>query len=439
LSLLWTLVIESLSWIELARINEDRAIRKSVRQLKIRNKDIVNEASNLVYETVRRQNALDYIIEEALRPNSLNDLTVGSRSFLRLYTYLVQYSNSSLIKAYELVDHAKKILGKNAFKQIKNIPEIISSLEIPYNTFSNAQRLAYLHFHPTWYVRYLLNQFGEHFTEQLILHVDYPNYLRLNRIKGTDISIKNLYEKGFQLVTEPSLSDTFVLLDDDDLTETEEYLNGHFIIQDKASILVGEIANPKPGDVVLDVCAAPGIKTSHIAQLMNNTGKIVSIDYNKKRLEEYVNLMKKLGVKNTKSIQADATNLCKMPEIDADIVLVDPPCTSTGVFHKNPSNKWRLNLRSIETMSTLQKKILWNSSRRLSMGGTLVYSTCSITIEENENVVQSLLDRDPEFKLVDSKPFIGEQGLMGLNKAQRFYPHKHKCNGFFIAKLKRIK
>ena len=149
--------------------------------------------------------------------------------------------------------------------------------------------------------------------------------------------------------------------------------------------------------------------------------------------------MKKLGVKNTKSIQADATNLCKMPEIDADIVLVDPPCTSTGVFHKNPSNKWRLNLRSIETMSTLQKKILWNSSRRLSMGGTLVYSTCSITIEENENVVQSLLDRDPEFKLVDSKPFIGEQGLMGLNKAQRFYPHKHKCNGFFIAKLKRIK
>jgi len=438
LSLLWTLVIESLSWIELARLNEDKAIRKSVRQLKIRNKDIVKEASNLVYETVRRQNALDFIIEEALRPNSLNELTVGLRSFLRLYTYLVQYSNSSLIKTYELVDHAKKILGKYTFNQIKNIPEIISSLEIPYNNFSNTQRLAYLHFHPKWYVSYLFSQFGEHFTEQLIQHVDYPDYLRLNRIKGTDISIKNLYEKGFQLVTEPTISDTFVLLDGDGITETTEYLNGHFIIQDKASILVGEITNPKPGDVVLDVCAAPGIKTSHIAQLMNNTGRIVSIDYNNQRLEDYVNLMKKLGVKNNKPVNADATKIGKIPKIEADVVLVDPPCTSTGVFHKNPSSKWRLTPRSVEIMSTLQKKILWNSSRFLKMEGTLVYSTCSITVEENEKVVQSLLDRDPEFKLVESKPFIGEQGLMGLNKAQRFYPHKHKCNGFFIAKLKRI-
>jgi 16S rRNA (cytosine967-C5)-methyltransferase len=221
----------------------------------------------------------------------------------------------------------------------------------------------------------------------------------------------------------------------DRITRTKDYRNGHFIIQDKASILVGELAKPKPGEIVLDICAAPGLKTSHLAQYMGNTGRILSVDYNRSRLQSFIVLMKRLGVKNAEPIHADATKLDALPRIEADLVLVDPPCTATGLFHKFPSNKWRLSPRSIDNMARLQKRILWNSAQRLKEGGTLIYSTCSITLEENEGVIKSLLDKMPEYKLVESTPRIGTSGLKGMKAAQRLYPHIQECNGFFIAEL----
>jgi 16S rRNA (cytosine967-C5)-methyltransferase len=435
LSLLWALAIESLSWIELERLNEDAAIRKTVKQLRIDDKGVVTEARKMVYETIRRQNAIDFLVDEALEPNNLGNLKIGLRSFLRLYTYLVHYSGDSLARAYALVDYTRELIGKRDFNPVKNIPDIIPTMTIPFDEITDTQRLAYRYFHPSWYVTHLFNEFGEHTTERLIEHIEYPNYIRLNRLKGNNESLDSLYKQGFQLISEPGLSDTYRLLIDDGITDTQEYRDGHFIIQDKASILVGEVADPKSGDIVLDVCAAPGVKTSHIAQLMGNTGRILSVDYNRRRLQNWEVLMERLGVSNAKPVQADASKSDALPRIEADLVLVDPPCTGTGLFHKTPSSKWRLSPRSIDNMARLQKRILWNSAQRLKEGGTLVYSTCSITVEENEEVIQSLIDRMPEYQLVESNPRIGDPGLRGMNKAQRLYPHKHASNGFFIAKL----
>ncbi len=435
MSLVWTIAIESLSWIELERLNEDAAIRKTVKQLRVNDKKLVDEAKALVYETVRRQNAIDFLVESALEPNNLGNLKIGLRSFLRLYTYLVHYSESSLARAFELVDHTRELLGKREFKQIENIPDIIPSMYIPFDEITDAQRLAYEYFHPSWYVAHLFNEFGAETTEKIIKHVDYPNYIRLNTLKGDAESIDRLFEKGFQLVAEPPLPNTYQLLDDKGITETSEYKDGHFIIQDKASILVGEIAHPEQGDVVLDVCAAPGVKTSHLAQMMHNTGRIISIDHNMRRLENWEHLMNRLGVINAKPVLADASKSESLPQIEADLIVVDPPCTATGLFHKIPSSKWRLTPRSVDNMAWLQKRILWNTSKCLKPGGTLIYSTCSITVEENEEVVQSLINRNPDYKLVEAAPRIGDHGLLGMNEAQRLYPYRHACNGFFIAKL----
>jgi len=435
LSIKWAIAIESLSWIELERLNEDAAVRKTLKQLRIYDRDQANEAKRLVYETIRRLNAIDFLVSEALRPNNLGNLKIGLRSFLRLFTYLVHYSDGSLVQAYELVDYTRELLGKKEYKLVRDVPEIILSTVIPYDEITDIQKLAYTYFHPPWYIEKLVKEFGETQTKKLLQHVDYPRYLRLNTLKSGPASLDKLYEKGYQLVKEPGLPETYRLLDGENITATEEYKKGHFIIQDKASVLAGIVADPKPGDVVLDVCAAPGAKTSHYAQQMKNMGRIISVDFNRRRLQNWERLMERLGVTNATPVHADASKPGALPRIEADIVTVDPPCSGAGLFHRSPASKWRLTSRSVERMAELQKRILLNASKCLRPGGVLVYTTCSITVEENEEVVQSLLDKDPCFHLVEASPRLGDPGLHGMREAQRLYPYRHVSNGFFIAKL----
>jgi 16S rRNA (cytosine967-C5)-methyltransferase len=121
----------------------------------------------------------------------------------------------------------------------------------------------------------------------------------------------------------------------------------------------------------------------------------------------------------------------------ADLVVLDPPCTSTGTFGKYPDAKWRLNKRSILRMAKIQNELVTKSIRHVKEKGFFVYSTCSITLEENEMIIKKLLTLNPEFKLMDTKPKSGLPGLRGFGKCQRLYPQIHECNGFFIAKLKK--
>jgi len=434
MSLSWTIAIEALSWIELERLTVDASIRKTVRQLRVRDRDTVDEARLMVHETMMRRNAIDYIVNSAIEPKSLGNLNVGIRSYLRLFTHLALYGKGTLSDAYLLSEHIKDLLHHKELRKIESAIEIIPFTNVPLEDMGGAQRLAYQHFHPLWYVKYLTNNFGRDLAEDLIRHTEYPSYLRVNTFKAGEGVIDDLIKHGFQLEKEPGLCHTYKIISGDGLTDLEGYKKGHHIIQDKASIIVGEVASPKQGETVLDVCAAPGVKTSHMAQIMGNTGRILSIDYNERRLRSWSGLMKKLGVKNADSVLADATQKGAIPDIEADLVVVDPPCTGTGTFHKVPSAKWRLTRRSVEKMANLQRRILENSASHLRDGGTLVYSTCSITLEENEGIVNGFLQNNPEYQMVETSQ-IGLPGLKRLDKARRLYPHIHGCNGFFIAKL----
>jgi 16S rRNA (cytosine967-C5)-methyltransferase len=190
--------------------------------------------------------------------------------------------------------------------------------------------------------------------------------------------------------------------------------------------------------VVLDICAAPGAKTTYLAQLMQNRGFIYSVDYSKRRMNVWKNEVAHMGVEVATPIIADA---CHSPplRIEADIAILDPPCTSTGAFGKLPSAKWRLTRRSVDKMAEIQWQMLNSIAENVKPGGTLFYSTCSITVEENEMLIERFLKWHTEFSLTEITPKIGLSGLRGLEKCQRLYPYIHECNGFFIAKLSKEK
>ena len=159
------------------------------------------------------------------------------------------------------------------------------------------------------------------------------------------------------------------------------------------------------------------------------------MDYSKRRLETWEREMARLGVENAEPVLGDARNPGAFPDVEADLVFVDPPCTGMGTFNRIPSGKWRLSRRSIDRMASIQLKILNNSAVHVREGGSLVYCTCSISREENEMVIRGFTTVNPGFYFVEASPRLGIPGLMGQSEAQRLYPHLHECNGFYLARL----
>ncbi len=215
------------------------------------------------------------------------------------------------------------------------------------------------------------------------------------------------------------------------LSELKAYEKGYFYAQSLPSMVVAHILEPQEEDLIVDMAAAPGGKTSHIAQLLENRGEIIAIDKSKNRLAKMEEELKRLGVKNVKLIQMDSRNLPDLG-IEADKILLDAPCTALGVRPK----LWETRTpKDIEATARYQRHFINAAIKSLRKGGILVYSTCTLSYEENEGNVQYMLKKG--LKLEEQKIFIGSPGI-GINEVQRFYPHKHLTQGFFIAKLRKV-
>jgi 16S rRNA (cytosine967-C5)-methyltransferase len=167
---------------------------------------------------------------------------------------------------------------------------------------------------------------------------------------------------------------------------------------------------------------------------MQNQGTILSLDYSVRRMKVWKREIARMGVRIAEPVIADARSMPSFAS-PADIVVLDPPCTSTGTFGKSPSAKWRLVPQSIDKMAAIQWQMLNSSVEQVKTRGSLVYSTCSITVEENEILIERFLKWHPEFSLTEIRPKLGLPGLRGLQKCRRLYPHVHRCNGFFVARL----
>ncbi|MEM2117958.1 MAG: RsmB/NOP family class I SAM-dependent RNA methyltransferase [Candidatus Bathyarchaeia archaeon] len=440
----WTLAIEALSWMEMRRLSERLALAKTVQQLDIRDADAVRLAHLLVCETVRRRNFIDAFINKALEPETIDEFDLGVQAFLRLYVYQTRIAKNwakiDIKEAENIAKLARSILGWKTLRKVEHVlGELLTQKpKLILEGVSDEERIGLLMFHPTWFVKYCLKTFGR---QETITFLEAnmqspPAYIRVNTLKADENEIlKKLVEEGIKIEKIEQLRHTYkVIGTKKPLTRTISFREGLFYIQDKASCFAAETANPKPGMTVFDVCAAPGAKTTYLAQLMQNRGAIFSVDYSKRRMNVWKNEIARMGVENAVPVIADACN--QLPfNLEADIVVLDPPCTSTGAFGKLPSAKWRLTGRSIDRMAEIQWQMINNCAAHVKSGGTLIYSTCSITLEENEIIIERFLKWHPEFALTETTPKIGLPAMRGLEKCQRLYPHIHQCNGFFIAKL----
>jgi 16S rRNA (cytosine967-C5)-methyltransferase len=438
----WALAIEALSWIELQRLGERLALAKTAKQLDISDPKILGLAHKLIIETLRRENLIDALISSVLAPSSLNELKLGTRAFLRLYTHSIKFEGSDIAKAVLIARTGRSILG---WRQLNDVEEALGRIlskdtkEIV-SKASDEEKVALQTYNPTWFVKYCFRMLGRseaiRFLESTLEAT--PTYLRLNTLMGSEENIlEKLKSEGAIVEKEPKIKYTYRLLENKvPLTRMQSFREGLFYIQDKASCLAAEASDPKAGMTVLDVCAAPGAKTTHIAQLMKNRGSIYSVDYSRRRTAVWKKENDRMGVKIASPVVADA---CKpLPvRLEADLVVLDPPCTSTGAFAKVPSAKWRLTSRSVTHMADIQWKMLNNCAEYVKESGSLVYSTCSVTLEENEMLIERFLKWHTDFTLTDISPKIGVDGFRGLNQCQRLFPHVHQCNGFFIAKLRR--
>ncbi|KAH8852156.1 hypothetical protein KSF78_0001058 [Schistosoma japonicum] len=228
------------------------------------------------------------------------------------------------------------------------------------------------------------------------------------------------------------------------LGATPEYLAGHYILQGASSMLPVMALSPQPGERILDLCAAPGGKTTYIAELMKNTGTIFANEINPNRAKALIGNCHRMGVTNTVICLENGR---KFPRImsNFDRVLVDAPCSGTGIIAKDPSVKTTKNNEEIHKCVELQKRLLVAAIDACKVGGYIVYSTCSILVEENENIVNFALKRRKirleETKLFGDKGFTAFKGYQfhpHMTRVRRFYPHKHNVDGFFVAKMKKL-
>jgi len=427
---------------ELRRLSERLALTKTINQLRIRDPEAIKLAHKLVYETTRRQNFIDHFINSALSPKSLRDFRIGLRAFLRLYVYETKIVNGDLGKAINVARMGRSILGWQELQDVEEKLGEMLSIELSQilSSLGEEEKIGLLTFHPTWFVKYCFQLFGRDEALKFLESSNKipPTYIRINTLKASEENLlRRMEADGITLEKVPQLRHTYKLIKSQKpLTKTKSFLNGFFYIQDKASCLAAEIADPSKGSTVLDLCAAPGAKTTYLAQLMGNEGTIYSVDYSKRRMTIWKREVKRMGVTTASPILTDARRPLPIKS-PVDLVILDPPCTGTGAFAKIPSAKWRITEKSILTMAKVQWEMLNTAADYVTKGGCLIYSTCSITTEENEALIEKFLKVRSNFKLVDATPRIGVTGLRGLTECQRLYPHIHSCNGFFVAKILR--
>jgi 16S rRNA C967 or C1407 C5-methylase (RsmB/RsmF family) len=427
--------IEALSWMAYAGIGERAALLKASQQMSINEGSVLREAHKWIMETSRFQNRLDWFVSQSVPSQLVEKAPHGIRSLYRIMAYVKLIESRPLADLERIVGWARQIIG---WREIRPYEESLAKLVFSKQNakwigqLSELDRLALETCHPTWYVQRVALSFGRS-TALRILERDLSPVSTFARINDLKVESAQFAEQLHGSSVE-KLDGVFILDKGSKSSLRGELASsGKVVIQDLGSIVAGLVASPKPGQVVLDICASPGNKTSHMAAQMRNEGQIYSIELSTTRSRQWRKEMARTGCSIAELIQADAATLPLRGQ--ADVALVDPPCSNSGVFARNPASKWRVTSARVRELVRSQSKILQAASEHVVEGGTLVYCTCSILPEEDEIIVEAFLRKHNEFKLIPQVPFLGSPGFRGLADCQRFYPHLHNCNGYFIAKL----
>ena len=431
-----TLAIEALSWMAYTGIGERSALLKASRQLGLNNSNDLRQAHRLIMETNRFENRVDWLISQKISEETIEHASHGIRSLLKIISYSKYVDAKSANQLESMVAWARQIFG---WRDLQPYEEDIARLVSSSPRFNSRdlpelERAAVETCHPAWYVERLTNIYGRSLALKILIRNLLPvsTFARVNPIRNRD---ETLVVEQLKAVKVNGVDSAYLLEKSTQQTRAKLSASGEIVIQDLASIVAGLVASPRAGQSVLDVCASPGNKTTHLAAQMGNQGEIYSVELSADRILHWKQEVARSGCSIASPIIADASSLPINGKVD--VAMVDPPCSNTGVFARDPVSKWRVTLGRIVELSLRQSAILQAASEHVRPGGTLVYCTCSILPEENELIVEIFLRKNPEFTLVPQTPFIGSPGLRGLTKCQRFYSHLHDCNGYFISKMER--
>ncbi|MFY9554647.1 MAG: 16S rRNA (cytosine(967)-C(5))-methyltransferase RsmB [Blastocatellia bacterium] len=428
----------------LLRVDSERAYA-SVLIADLSRSDLLREDRGLVQEIVlgvlRWQRSLDYFVEryaeraiERLDPQVLIALRMGLYQ-LRHLTRIPQ--SAAVSESVKLVKRARLSSAAGMVNAVlRNAARHLD--ETAGQTISDAlERMSVQLSHPRWMLERWRSAFGEQDTRDLALANNSPSStaFRVNTLRAStadvlaDLDAANVKTRESNIakgafVVETGLASVIM----------EAVRRGAIYVQDEASQLVSILLDPKPGHRVLDLCAAPGSKTSHIAALSDDQATIIASDLHPHRLITLRAACQRLGIESVAAVAMDATR--ELPfrhHADKfDRVLVDAPCTGTGTLRSNPEIKWRLLFDDLTRLAELQLRLLERAASVVAKDGRLVYSTCSMEREENEDVVRRFLESTNRFRLI--RP-VAPTDLITGDGFVRTFPHKHRSDGFFAAVL----
>lgn len=413
-------------------------------RMDIQDKRLVTE---LVYGVLRWKLKLDWIINSYLK-SPLAKLPLWIKLILRLGVYqLVQTGVPPSAAVNESVKLAKKYGHVGTVRLVNGVLRAISrnleTIDYPELVLEPVEHISVLYSHPDWMVERWIKRYGIESTIALCnANNSSPGMsLRVNSLRISREELLNMLKaEGVEAETSQYIPDGVKIKKGFSPRNSKLFEEGLVIPQDEAAIMVGHLLAPKPGDLVMDCCAAPGGKTTHLAQLMKNKGKIYAFDVHPHRLRLIEEACRNTGMEIVRVGENDARDLEKIYSKKFDCVLVDSPCSGTGVLRRKPDARWRKNIKQIQQFSKLQLEILESAAKTVKIGGSIVYSTCSLEPEEGEKVIQKFLASNSDFTIVN--PLFSLSWLEGLSIFTeqgyvRTYPHLHGTDGFFMAKLQR--
>lgn len=402
----------------------------------------------LVYGVLRHRDHLDWMFRgflkkpSGLSPNTLNNLRLAlyQIAFMRVPEWAAVNEAVEIEKAGKGRAPLINAVLRNFLRYREGIVPPPKEDLVNYISITTS--------HPKWLVKRWVNRFG--FDEALRLagkNNEIPGLtIRMQDESQREAAVKLLAEKGVTARASEYSPAGVVIAGTQAYDTLAEILPFKYVVQDEAAQIVTLLLNPAPGERVLDACAAPGGKATHIAGLMKDTGEVVAVEFDEKRIEQLKENVSRIGLKSIRVVQGDARDLAKAgpgkkTETAAfDRILLDAPCSAIGVIRRNPDVKYRHSAQDLARFRENQAGLLGAVSRLLKSGGVMVYSVCSTEPEEGEEVVNGFLQGNSNFSIIKSDyDFLATFEVPAKNSGvyYRTFPHKHNMDGFFAAILKK--
>ena len=392
---------------------------------KLNNKDI-NLISEIVYGTITWKLTIDYIIQKYSKIK-LNKISPWIINILRIGVYQIIFLDK--IPKSAAVNECVNLTKKYGVKSTGFVNAILR--KVSKEDYEKLEELYLKYSMPIWLIDELKKDYDLNTVEQICKNSNLKpkTTIRVNTLKITEQKLKEELEKN-GIEFEKTKREDFLNVKIKNISECDLFKNGYFTVQDLSAGMPATILEPKEGEMVLDMCSAPGGKTTYMAEIMKNKGTIYACDLYEQRLNLVKENAKRLGIDIIKTMKWDATVLNEEFIGKFDKILLDVPCLGIGVLKRKPDIKWQRKKEDIKEISEIQLKILQNCSKYLKKDGELVYSTCSILKDENENIISKFL-KQSNFEIKKE-----ENGDNNKNISYSILPSEEE-DGFFICKLKK--